>query len=37
MSLRGYNAKISEVPHDAAFEMLANNEIDLLVSAWLPG
>jgi glycine betaine/proline transport system substrate-binding protein len=37
MSLRGYKAEISEAPHEAAFEMLANNEIDLLVSAWLPG
>jgi len=37
MKLQGFEATIKEAPHEAAFEMLANNEIDLLVSAWLPG
>jgi glycine betaine/proline transport system substrate-binding protein len=37
MKLQGFEATIKEAPHEAAFEMLANNEVDLLVSAWLPG
>ncbi|MDN5289242.1 MAG: glycine/betaine transporter substrate-binding protein [Mucilaginibacter sp.] len=33
----GYKVSVKEAPHEAAFELLKNNEIDLLVSAWLPG
>jgi glycine betaine/proline transport system substrate-binding protein len=37
LELKGYEVEIKEAPHEAAFEMLAKNEIDLLMSAWLPG
>ena len=37
MEMRGYEVVIKEDTHEAAFQMLADNEIDLLISAWLPG
>jgi len=37
MNKQKYEVEIKEASHEAAFKMLANNEIDMLVSAWLPG
>lgn len=33
---RGYEVSIEEAPHEKAFKMLQNGQIDILVSAWLP-
>jgi glycine betaine/proline transport system substrate-binding protein len=34
---QGYEITIQEASHEDAFNMLAGNQIDLLISAWLPG
>lgn len=37
LNQHGYEVSLIEAPHEAAFELLKNKEIDLLASAWLPG